>query len=128
MTFHRHENDTVLRMTLHQGGDHGALRVKPIILSEMDLIEYCGLYYSSELKTFYEIKLEDKSLIASHNRHDDIKITAVNINRLASNTWFFNPIIVERRDDDSISGLLIGSGRMRNVLFEKLEDGDFKKY
>ncbi len=128
VTFHRNAEDTVLRMTLHQGGDYGAPRIIPLRLTARDLAEYCGLYYSSELKTFYEFSIQDESLVASHHRHGNISLNPIRKNRISSDTWFFNPVIVERDHNDQITGLRIGSGRMRNVHFVKLEDGDFEKY
>ncbi len=124
--FHRDKDGSVNRLTLLQNGERGATRVESFKASLVDLEEVEGLYYSPELKTFYEIELEEGALTGRHQRLGVSSLKLENRNLLSSN--FINPIRIVRDDLGRITRLELGQGRVRNVRLERIEPWEFEKY
>ncbi len=124
--FHRDPDGSVNRLTLSQSGERGANRIQPFMPSLQDLTEIKGLYYSPELKTFYEIELVDGELIGSHQRLGKSSMKLERPNLLSSD--FINPIRIIRDESNKITRLELGQGRVRNVRLERIEPSEFEKY
>jgi CubicO group peptidase (beta-lactamase class C family) len=54
-SFHRERDGSVRRATLHQNGDHDAIRLSPVSFGPTGLAKYAGDYYSDELDVFYRV-------------------------------------------------------------------------
>lgn len=89
-------------------------------ITELDMSEYVGKYYSEELSTFYFFALEGNKIVAKHQRNSDIPLKVIDPDYLTSN-WFFKEIRVIRDIDENVVGLKISSNRTRDLWFEKIE-------
>ena len=121
LTFHLGQDDLVSGATLHQGGDIPVKRIEPWDPDEEELASYSGRYYSPELKTHYELEVIDGQLVAKHFRNGDIHLTVVEKDQFNGNAWYFGQIEFTRNAKDELSGMLVSSGRVRNVAFEKVD-------
>lgn len=81
-----------------------------------------GVYFSPELETTYEIALVDGGLVARHQRHPDIPLTAVGEDEYAGSEWFFQKILFERGDDSQVTGLRLSGARVRNLRFQRMSN------
>jgi CubicO group peptidase (beta-lactamase class C family) len=82
---------------------------------------YAGVYYSPELETRYTVRVSDGALVAVHRRHGDLALRPVEQDRFnVPTSWFFTNVRFERAADGSITGMRVSSGRVRNLLFERL--------
>ena len=120
VTFHMGPDGLVNKGTLHQGGDIPLNRIEPWDPDENTLNEYTGRYYSPELDTHYEIEIEDGTLVARHFSNGSINLTEVEIDKFNGSTWYFSQVEFTRNEDGAISGMLISSGRVRNVKLNKV--------
>lgn len=84
------------------------------------LDDFTGKFYSTELTTQYEIKLKEGELIAVHPRHPDIEMTHESGDEFKTNAWFTGNITFTRNAGGQINGLLVNSGRVRNLRFDKV--------
>lgn len=118
LTFHRESDGSVNSVTLHQGGDNLAHRIAddtaPVVLED-----YVGRYFSEELETFYDLVLEDSSLVLQHRRIPDITLNHSKSDSFAGGQGIAT-VEFDRGDDGSVSGLRVGNGRTRNVRFTKV--------
>ncbi|QNK64355.1 serine hydrolase [Pedobacter sp. PAMC26386] len=82
------------------------------------LKKYTGTYYSSELQTFYKIRVENGKLFVYHFRRGDFEITPVSkqpnefMGSIGKINFYFNP-------HQKVTGFKLSGDRMRNVRFEK---------
>jgi CubicO group peptidase (beta-lactamase class C family) len=97
------------------------VRLKEDDLSLTKLSDYTGVFYSPELETRYTIALDNDALVASHIRHDNIRLTLTSPDLLTSTTWFMQNIKFVRNENGEITGLRCSSGRVKNVWFEKVK-------
>jgi CubicO group peptidase (beta-lactamase class C family) len=123
LTFHRSDEDDVTHFVLEQGGgEFEGTRIEPFSLDEDGLAEYSGRYYSAELETAYTLVVRNGTLVATHVRHDPIELEPEQLDTFGSETWFFGQVRFERNDSGDISGMRVSSGRVRNLLFERMND------
>ena len=92
-------------------------RVEPFSLEKDILNEYAGEYYSPELKTSYSLVVEDSTLIAHHQRHDNIGFQPQSKDNFTTGSWWMEQIQFERGESQQITGFRLDSGRVRNLLF-----------
>ena len=85
------------------------------------LTDFTGTYTSEELDTTYRLSVEDGRLIARHQRHPDIVLTPSADDAFSTDTWFFGQARFERDADGAITGMRVSNGRVRNLLFERME-------
>ena len=95
--------------------------IKPYDPSTTDLGEFSGKYSSDELNTQYYISTQSGILVVEHNRNEEIMLAPLAEDLFVSGTWFFSPVLAERGDNGQVTGLRIGAGRARNILFRKLK-------
>jgi hypothetical protein len=114
----RREQEKVMELLLVQGDvAQTARRVPPFDPAEVVLEDYVGRYYSPELETSYSLVVEEGELTAVHVRHDPITIEPVGPDRFGGN---FGQIQFERDDEGAVTRMLISSGRVRNLRFERV--------
>lgn len=102
---------------LQSGQDFPAPRMDEPILTEAQLAEYCGQYYSEELATTYRFSLKDGQLIVQHLRLGELPLEPVKTDRLIClgiNLFF------QRDPQNRVTGFLVSSGRVRNLRFDKV--------
>lgn len=123
VSFERDPAGKVFQAIMHQAGeDKIAPKVEPFTLSPDGLAEFEGDSYSDELGTTYSIILKDERLVAQHRRHEDIALTPTNTDKFRGDTWFFRDVQFVRDDDNQIIGSRVSNGRVRNLLFEKMNE------
>jgi CubicO group peptidase (beta-lactamase class C family) len=86
-----------------------------------DLEAYTGRFYSSELETFYTVVLAGDRLVARHRRHGDIVLRPDRRDGFAGDQWFFGDVVFERGEDGVVTQMRVSSGRVRNLMFERIE-------
>jgi CubicO group peptidase (beta-lactamase class C family) len=83
------------------------------------LEDYTGRYYSPELETSYLLAVEHGRLMAVHVRHEPIAISEAGAaDRFEGD---FGQIQFERDDAGLVTRMLISSGRVRNLRFERVD-------
>ncbi|MEQ9375134.1 MAG: serine hydrolase domain-containing protein [Imperialibacter sp.] len=87
--------------------------------SSVTLSEYTGRFYSPELETTYMLEVVNDTLVAHHQRHDDIKLTIKQKDEFSSSAWWTGNINFTRNSSNTINGFKVNAGRVRNVAFEK---------
>lgn len=103
---------------LHQGGQiMEAPRVVPFDKSSMNLADFSGEYYSQELSTTYYFTSVDDTIIVKHSRLSDVSLTPAKKDMFTGN---FGQIEFVRDANDTITGFKVSNGRVRNLLFEKV--------
>lgn len=98
-------------------------RPNPFVPHPLDaehLREFTGDYSSSELGTTYTLVERQGRLIATHFRHEEIPLEHGSGDDFRGNRWFFGTVHFTRGLDGRISGLLLSSGRVRNLRFERV--------
>jgi CubicO group peptidase (beta-lactamase class C family) len=89
-------------------------------LSKIRLSDYQGRFYSDELEIFYDFEVINDTLIAHHQRHDDVKLTAQAIDKFNSNRWWMGNLSFTRSAANKVTGFEANSGRVRGLKFRKL--------
>ncbi len=86
-------------------------------ISNIDLSDYTGRFYSPELESTLDIMLKEAQLIGHHGRHGDLPMQLIGTDALEITD--FATIDVVRDSKNVITGIRISNGRARNVWFEK---------
>lgn len=81
------------------------------------LKEFAGDYYSEELGTTYTLVLRDNRLVATHRRLEDVMLAHRTGDEFTGNQGYFRSVHFTRGDDGRVTGLLLSSGRVRNLRF-----------
>lgn len=103
-------------LTVIQGGDTTkASRIEEINLESMELTDYAGSYYSSEMDVSYKMVIDDGVLTAVIDDKQSYRCTVVNVDQMRL------PIGLVRfqRLDGTVSGFELDSGRVKNLKFIK---------
>jgi len=77
-----------------------------------------GRYYSDELGTFYDLTVQNDTLVALHRRHEPITLTRIRKDGFRGNAWWFGKLEFQR-EDGKITGFLLSGSRVRNLKFAK---------
>lgn len=121
ITFHREADGSVKHLTLHQNGAHRATRVGATAApAKPDLNTFVGRYFSDELEAFYDVALEQDTLVLRARRTDPVKLTHVSGDRF-SGSFPIASVVFERDAANKVTGFRAGNGRTRDVLFKRVE-------
>jgi hypothetical protein len=121
VSFERDASGEIAILRVAQGEEERVgSRLPPFDADAVDLSAYLGRYYSPELETFYEVKEEGGTLRAVHIRHDPIVLSPTGPDAFSGDAFFFGEAVFERDDAGRIKALLVSSGRVRNVRFERV--------
>jgi CubicO group peptidase (beta-lactamase class C family) len=119
IVFHRDAAGEVTSLKLFQAGEHRAVRLPDqAAAAPPDLGAFAGRYYSEELETAYTIAVEDGSLVLRHRRLNDIPLTHTRGDTF-SGSFPVAEVAFERSEAGQVTGLRAGSGRTRDVWFER---------
>lgn len=89
----------------------------PFDPSRVKLSEFTGTFYSPELMTSYTMTVVNDTLIAHHQRHDDLKLLPVKTDGFSTN--MLGNLDFTRNKANQIVGLKASNGRVRNLVFNK---------
>ena len=82
--------------------------------------EYQGRYFSDELESFYEIKINSGKLVAVHRRLPSIPLRLVSKDNFRGNSaFFFRQVRFVRDPNGRVNGFLLSGGRFADLLFKK---------
>ena len=84
------------------------------------LAGYAGSYYSPELDALYHIEAASDGLVARHIRHGETTLQPRGADEFATGSWWMREVRFERGDDGAVTGMRVGGGRVRNLLFVRL--------
>jgi CubicO group peptidase (beta-lactamase class C family) len=87
--------------------------------STLKLTDFTGRFYSPELETTYSLVIVNDTLIAQHQRHDDTKMIPRKPDEFSNG--FLGDVAFTRDKNSRVSGLKISNGRVRNLVFEKMQ-------
>ncbi len=106
-------------LTLHQNGSHSANRVaeEPWAPSAAELDGYAGTYYCDELQVFYELRVDEDSLVVDHIRLGEPMAMTANKEDHFSVSDMGMQLEFERDGEGVITGFRASSGRTRDVRF-----------
>jgi CubicO group peptidase (beta-lactamase class C family) len=93
-------------------------RVKMLDVAGISLADYCGIYYSPELETTYELKVVSGKLTVHHMRLGDFPLNPDQVvkDEFSGATGTFSFI---RNSQHAVTGFTLSGGRIRNIRFEK---------
>jgi CubicO group peptidase (beta-lactamase class C family) len=93
--------------------------LQPFDKSQINLPEFAGKYYSSELGTEYNFLVKDNNLVATHNRNKDIKMLELQPDVFISNQGYFRKVEFIRNEQSQIIGCKISAIGINEIKFEK---------
>ena len=121
ITFHREADGSVKHLTLHQNGAHRATRVGAVAAAaKPDLHTFVGRYFSDELEAFYDVTLEQDTLVLRGRRTEPVKLKHGSGDRFTG-SFPIASIVFERDPAGKVTGFRAGNGRTRDVLFKRVE-------
>jgi CubicO group peptidase (beta-lactamase class C family) len=97
------------------------ISINPSDETRVNSVEFGGTYYSEELGTTYTIVVTGNKLIATHNRNEDIPLTAFQTDVFITGQWFFRKVQFMRDGNFKISGFKVSGARARAIEFHKLK-------
>jgi CubicO group peptidase (beta-lactamase class C family) len=84
------------------------------------LADYAGRFYSEEIQSFYDIRVEnDTVLMAHHQRNPDIVLNAVAPDEFRGNMGWMGNVKFTRNGKGKVTEMLISNGRVRNLSFKR---------
>lgn len=121
LTFRFEADGSVRTGTLVQAGlDMALRRVVESGISAEALEEFTGRYFSDELETFYEVTVDDGSLVLHHiDAAEPLPLRHTGGDDFSASVVFLNTIAFQRAGNGRITGFTVSNGRTRGVLFRK---------
>ena len=120
-TFHFEPDGNVSTATLRQvGAEMSMRRIPNIELSDEQLQAYVGRYFSEELETFYEVKLEDGQLTARHVDMEPMPLRHRSGDEFSASVFFLATVAFQRAGNGSVTGFSASNGRTKGVWFRRL--------
>ena len=106
------------RMQLHIEGETPEIleAIEEVSLSENQLVEYAGAYFSAELQTTYRLVVEDGKLYARYRNAPESPLKPSRRDVFQQPTATLNFL---RDDQDILTGFSVNAGRVRNIAFIK---------
>ena len=89
----------------------------PFDPASVKLSEFTGRFYSPELETFYTLEIKNDTLVAHHQRHNDLKLAPYKKDGFTTN--FLGNLEFTRNGKGQVVGMKASNGRVRNLVFNK---------
>jgi len=119
--FRNGEHGAIEKLLL-QGGSNTYEGVLLQLLPEgTPLQSYTGRFYSRELDTAYDLIEEDGKLTVRHLRHPAFPLELIDPDTALGEPWFFGKVQFDRDDAGRITGMRVSSGRVKDVVFLKVQ-------
>ena len=116
ITFNVAADSTVEGITFEQGGLHPGKRV---VEKAVDLTQFVGRYFSEELETYYDLRIEEGKLVIQHRRFGPVTLTHTSGDTF-SGTLPVTQLVFQRDSDGKVTGFEAGNGRARGIVFLKV--------
>jgi CubicO group peptidase (beta-lactamase class C family) len=97
------------------------ITLAPFTAEAAHLQDYVGHYYSPELATEYELRIENGGLVARHPRRPDIALHPYQRDRLLSREWFFQNLEFQRGAKDQVIGFRLSGVNAEGLTFKRTE-------
>jgi hypothetical protein len=94
-------------------------RVEKVELTADDLAEFAGRYYSDELETLFELKVENDTLMAHNIRLEPLTLTHREGDEFSTSVFFLATIAFERAGNGRITGFMASDPRTKDVWFRR---------
>ncbi|HLO59007.1 MAG TPA: serine hydrolase [Bacteroidales bacterium] len=121
LTFNPDNNGKITKVLVSiQGQQITANKLPDFDPASVNLNDFTGEYHSDELKTSYTLFVESGKLVARHFRTGDIHLSPTRENVFNGDQWFYGQMEFTRDSNNKVTGFKVGSGRVRNLKFEKL--------
>jgi len=88
------------------------------------LSDFTGRFYSPELETFYTLDIKNDTLVAHHQRHNDMKLSPYKKDGFS--TGFLGNLEFIRNAKGEVIAVKASNGRVRNLVFNK-EDEELRR-
>ncbi len=119
VTFMSREGKVGFLTLILDGRSLGARKIDIEVLSEQELLEYAGTYYSDELDTAYHLNIVDGELVAQHRRHNDMTLIATGKDRFLAKTGTLSALDFARNEQNEVTGFGHMGSRVINIEFKK---------
>ncbi len=112
------KKDGLAHMVVAQDGEVVAEmeNYTPVDTNSIDVKPYLGSYSSEELSTTYTIVEKEGKLVATHPRVSDLPFTFLKTDVFSVGG---NTVVFTRNDKNTIDGLNVSTGRVKNLRFGK---------
>lgn len=124
VTFNKNDKNKYDSLTLNQNGEHNAKRIKeePWKPDAKQLAAYSGTFFSTELESFYRIKVEDNSLVIKQRRSPEaVKLNPVKAHEFVAPKMGRSKFKFESGEKGVVSGFTLGNGRTKGVKFTRFK-------
>jgi hypothetical protein len=101
------------------GAVNEGIRTTDDTSNSIDFKEYCGTYWNEELETQYTFFLKEDNLMALHAHHGEFSLMPGMKDSFTSGQWFTPIVIFIRDEEDRVSGVRMGGGRLTPILFNR---------
>ena len=116
ITFNVAADSTVEGITFDQSGLHPGKRV---VEKAVDLTKFVGRYFSEELETYYDLRVEEGKLVIRHRRFGPVTLTHTSGDTF-SGTLPVTQLVFKRDAAGNVTGFDAGNGRARGIVFQKV--------
>ena len=119
-TFHFEPDGTTRSATFRQGAEMSMRRSDATALTDDDLRAYVGRYFSEEVETFYEVKLEDGRLTLHHLDMEPTPLAHREGDEFSSQFTFLATVAFDRAGNGQVTGFAASNGRTKGVWFRRM--------
>jgi CubicO group peptidase (beta-lactamase class C family) len=118
ITFQKDKGGKVQQFVWKQGGSEliASRFVKP---TPQELKEFSGSYFNEELNLLLGLELRGDGLVLIPPEQSDVRLTSYERDRFVSGARFFPMIVFQRDAQDRVTGFIIDSDPIRDLIFKK---------
>ena len=119
--FHFEPDGTTTSATFRQGAEMEMRRSERKAMTAEEMDAYVGRYYSKELETFYEVRLESDGLVMHHLDRSPMPLAHRRDDEFSTEFTFLATIAFQRVGNGRVTGFLASNGRTKGVWFRRLQ-------
>lgn len=116
VSFNAHQ----MTVTLDDGYQIVLGKYTPANYTSKTLNQFKGVYYSTELNTYYNVFVKENTLIVRHTRLGDFKLKAIKNDYFTGHKGSFRKVVFLRNSSGKITGFNVSSSRAKDVRFTKV--------
>jgi hypothetical protein len=119
ITFNTTADGAAEGITFQQDGAQHPGRRAVENAAAVDLTNYAGRYFSEELETFYDLRVEGGQLVIRHRRFGPVALTHTSGDTF-SGTLPVSQVVFRRDAQGDVKGFGAGNGRARDITFTRV--------